>query len=128
MYAILKHIHLLALALSFAAFFIRGILMMRQSPVAKHRAFLIAPHIISTLLIASGIALAVTMHLSPSTQPWLVAKMVALVVYIVLGVMTFKHPKLAVRKILWLLALSVFAYIVSVARSKNPMGFFALLF
>lgn len=128
MYAILKHVHLIALVLSFAGFFIRGLLMMRGSPTARHRAFLIAPHIISTILIASGIALAVTLNLSPSTQPWLIAKMVALVIYIVLGVLTFKHPKLAIRKILWLMALSVFAYIVSVALSKNPMGFFASLF
>lgn len=128
MYVLLKHTHLLAVTLSFIAFFIRGLLMIRESQAANHRAFLIAPHIINTFLIASGIALAVTLHLSPSSQPWLIAKLVALVIYIVLGVLAFKHPNLNVRKILWMFALIVFIYIVSVARSKNPLVFFAMLF
>ena len=69
--AILKHTHLTALALSFLLFFIRGYLMMRDSSVSKHRAFLIAPHIVNLLLIGSGIALAVIMHFNPANQPWL---------------------------------------------------------
>jgi uncharacterized membrane protein SirB2 len=128
MYEALKHTHLTALVLSFLLFFIRGYLMMRESPAGRHRAFLIAPHIINLLLIASGISLAVFLHLSPGSQPWLAVKLVALVIYIVLGVLTFKHPTPNVRKILWLLALIVFAFIVSVAESKNPLGFFAKLF
>lgn len=126
--AILKHTHLTALAISFLLFFIRGYLMMRESNVSKHRAFLIAPHIVNLFLIGSGIALAVVMHFNPTNQPWLAVKLVALVIYIALGILTFKHPSLKVRKILWLSALVVFAFIVSVAQSKNPLGFFANLF
>jgi uncharacterized membrane protein SirB2 len=125
---ILKHIHLTALAISFFLFFIRGYLMMRESNASKHRAFLIAPHIVNLLLIGSGIALAVVMHFNPANQPWLVVKLTALVIYIALGILTFKHPSIKVRKILWLSALVVFAFIVSVAQSKNPLGFFANLF
>ena len=128
MYEILKHTHLTALALSFLLFFFRGLLMMRESPLGKHRALIITPHVINLLLIGSGISLAVFMHLSPGNQPWLLVKLVALVFYIALGVLTFKHPKLFVRKIFWLLALIIFAFIVSVAQSKNPLGFFAKLF
>jgi uncharacterized membrane protein SirB2 len=127
MYEILKHMHLTALAISFLLFFVRGYLMMRESNVAKHKIFLIASHIINLILIVSGIALAVFLHLNPAHQPWLATKLVALVIYIALGILTFKHPKLKVRKILWLAALIVFAFIVSVAESKNPLGFFASL-
>jgi uncharacterized membrane protein SirB2 len=125
---ILKHTHLTALALSFLLFFIRGYLMMRNSSASKHRVFLIAPHIVNLLLIGSGIALAIVMHFNPANQPWLAVKLVALVVYIALGILTFKHPVLKIRKILWISALVVFAFIVSVAQSKNPLGFFANLF
>ena len=125
---ILKHIHLTALAISFFLFFICGYLMLRESNASKHRAFLIAPHIVNLLLIGSGIALAVVMHFNPANQPWLVVKLTALVIYIALGILTFKHPSIKVRKILWLSALVVFAFIVSVAQSKNPLGFFANLF
>jgi len=128
MYEILKHTHLTALALSFLLFFIRGLLMMRESPLGKHRALVITPHLINLLLIGSGISLAVFMHLSLSNQPWLLVKLVALVLYIALGVLTFKHPKLIMRKTFWLLTLIVFAFIVSVAQSKNPLGFFAKFF
>lgn len=125
---ILKHIHLTALAISFFLFFSRGYLMMRESNASKHRAFLIAPHIVNLLLIGSGIALAIVMHFNPANQPWLVVKLTALVIYIALGILTFKHPSIKVRKILWLSALVVFAFIVSVAQSKNPLGFFANIF
>jgi uncharacterized membrane protein SirB2 len=125
MYEMLKHTHLTALTISFLLFFVRGYLMMRESNTAKHKVFLIAPHIVNLILIVSGISLAVLLHLNPAHEPWLATKLIALVIYIALGVLTFKHPKLQVRKILWLLALVVFAFIVSVAESKNPLGFFA---
>lgn len=128
MYAILKHSHLLIISIAFIAFFIRGVLMMRTSPAANHTLFKIVPHILYTLLIATGVALALELHFSPMQQPWLLAKIIALAVYIVLAVLTFKHPQLAVRKYLWLLSLVVFAYMASVAVSKNPLGFFAALF
>ncbi len=127
MYEILKHTHLTALAVSFLLFFVRGYLMMRQSNASKHRIFLIAPHIVNLILIGTGISLAVLLHLNPASESWLAAKLVALVIYIILGVLTFKHPSINVRKALWLLALVVFAFIVSVAQSKNPLGFFASL-
>lgn len=128
MYEILKHTHLTAIVISFILFFVRGNLMMRNSNKAKHKVFLIAPHIVNLILIASGISLAVVMHFNPATQPWLTVKLVALVIYIALGILTFKHPSLRVRKVLWVVSLLVFAFIVSVAESKNPLGFFAGLF
>lgn len=128
MYEILKHTHLTALTISFLLFFVRGYLMMRESNQAKHKLFLIVPHIVNLVLIVSGISLAISLHINPANQPWLATKLVALVIYIALGILTFKHPKLQARKILWLLALMVFAFIVSVAESKNPLGFFAGLF
>ena len=100
---------------------------MRESSASKHRAFIITPHIVNLLLIGSGIALAVAMNFNPANQPWLAVKLAALVVYIALGILTFKHPVLKIRKILWISALIVFAFIVSVAQSKNPLGFFANL-
>ena len=128
MYEILKHTHLTALLVSFLLFFVRGYLMIRESNTSKHRVFLIAPHIVNLVLIGTGISLAVLLHFNPASQPWLAVKLVALVVYIILGVLTFKHPVLKIRKILWLLALVVFAFIVSVALSKKPLGLFATVF
>ena len=111
--------------LTFLSFFIRGIWMWRQSPLLHKRIVKILPHIIDTVLLVSAIALAVVLSFSPMSQPWLMAKIIALVVYIGLGVVAFKHTKPVVRKTSWIAALVVFLYILSVALSKNPLGFFA---
>ena len=124
MYLALKHIHLTFVVLSLLAFFVRGIWLFINSSMLSKKWVKILPHIISTILLASGIILAVNLHLSPGSQPWLLAKIIGLIVYIVLGVAAFKAPNPNARKLLWVSALIVFAYIVSVAISKNPLGFF----
>ncbi|HSX52073.1 MAG TPA: SirB2 family protein [Cellvibrio sp.] len=124
MYLALKHIHLTFVALSLLAFFVRGIWLFMNSSMLSKKWVKILPHIISTILLASGIVLAVELNMSPGSQPWIMAKIIGLVVYIGLGVAAFKIPNPTGRKLLWISALIVFAYIVSVAISKNPLGFF----
>ena len=124
MYLALKHIHLTFVALSLLAFVVRGIWLFMNSSMLGKKWVKILPHIISTILLVSGIALAVQLNMSPGSQPWLMAKIIGLVVYIGLGVAAFKVPNPTARKLLWVSALIVFAYIVSVADSKNPLGFF----
>lgn len=124
MYLALKHIHLTFVALSLLAFFVRGIWLFMNSSMLSKKWGKILPHIISTILLVSGIVLAVHLSLSPGSQPWLMAKIVGLIAYIGLGVAAFKVPNPNARKLLWVSALIVFAYIVSVAITKNPMGFF----
>lgn len=124
MYLALKHIHLTFVALSLLAFFARGIWLFMNSGMLSKKWVKILPHIISTILLASGIVLAVELNMSPGSQPWIMAKIIGLVVYIGLGVAAFKVPNPTARKLLWISALIVFAYIVSVAISKNPLGFF----
>ena len=124
MYLALKHIHLTFVALSLLTFFVRGIWLFMNSSMLSKKWVKILPHIISTILLASGIILAVHLGLSPGSQPWLLAKIAGLIVYIGLGVAAFKVPNPTARKLLWISALIVFAYIVCVAISKNPLGFF----
>jgi len=123
-YLALKHLHLTFVALSLLAFFVRGIWLFMNSSMLSKKWVKILPHIISTILLVSGIALAVHLSLSPGSQPWLLAKIIGLIVYIGLGVAAFKVPNPNARKLLWVSALIVFAYIVCVAISKNPLGFF----
>jgi uncharacterized membrane protein SirB2 len=123
-YLALKHIHLTFVVLSLLAFFVRGIWLFMNSSMLSKKWVKILPHIISTMLLVSGIVLAVHLGLSPGSQPWLIAKIIGLVVYIGLGVATFKVSNPTTRKILWVCALIVFAYIVNVAMTKNPLGFF----
>jgi hypothetical protein len=55
----------------------------------------VLPHINDTFLLLFGVLLAVTLQMSPGQQPWLMAKLIALVIYIGLGVMALKRPAAA---------------------------------
>ncbi|MDD7973472.1 SirB2 family protein [Roseinatronobacter alkalisoli] len=123
MYLALKNIHLTFVVLSLLAFFIRGIWLFMNSSMLSKKWVKILPHVISTILLVSGIVLAVHLSMSPGSQPWLMAKIIGLIAYIGLGVAAFKVPNPNARKLLWISALIVFAYIVSAAISKNPLGF-----
>jgi len=124
----LKTIHVTFAALSFAGFFIRGIWMLRDSPLLRQRWVKIAPQVVDTVLLVSAIALAVQLHLSPMTQPWLMAKIIALVVYIGVGLVALRIGRTkGVRTVAWLLGMVIFAYIVSVAVSKSVLGWFAFV-
>lgn len=124
MYLALKHIHLTFVILSLVSFFVRGLWLFMNSSMLVKKWVKVVPHIISALLLASGIVLAVHLNMSPGSQPWLMAKIAGLIIYIGIGVAVFKIPNPTARKLLWLSALFVFAYIISVALSKNPIGFF----
>jgi uncharacterized membrane protein SirB2 len=123
MYLALKHLHMTLALLTFISFFIRGIWMWQSSPLLHKRLIRILPHIIDTLLLISAFVLAFHLRLTPGENPWLMAKIVALVIYIGLGIVAFKHSQPNTRKLAWLAALAVFAYIVTVAITKNPLIF-----
>lgn len=123
MYIALKHLHLTFVALALLIFFVRGVLLFINSPLLNKKLLKIAPHIINTIMLVSGILLAVNLGMKPGEHPWLMAKLIGLVVFIILGVGAFKVRNVLLQKILWVDALVVFAYIVSVAITKSPMGF-----
>ncbi|QEY13475.1 SirB2 family protein [Cellvibrio sp. KY-YJ-3] len=124
MYLALKHLHLTFVVLSLLIFLVRGVLLFMNSSMLHKKLLKIAPHIINTIMLVSGIVLAVHLGMKPGEQPWLMAKIIGLVVFIILGVGAFKVSKPLGQKILWIDALVVFAYIISVAITKSPMGFF----
>ena len=119
---LVKTIHVGCALLSIFGFTARGVLMLRDSAMLQTRLLKIAPHIIDTLLLGSAIWLAVQYGLSPGDNPWLMAKIIALLLYIGLGAVALKRGKTKqVRIIAWLAALVVFAYIVAVAVTKSPL-------
>lgn len=125
--ALIKTIHITSVALSYSLFFVRGVWMLRESPLLQRRWVKIAPHTVDTVLLGSAIALAWQLGYSPLEHPWLAAKICALLAYIVIGSVALKRGKTKrTRLIAWLLAQGVFLYIVSVAMTHNPMPWNAL--
>lgn len=120
-----KWLHVSCALLSGGGFFARGILMLRDSPWLQARVVKIVPHVVDTLLLLSAIALATQWGWAALQMPWLLAKIVALLVYIALGVVALRAGRSkAQRTVAWCAAMLVFAYIVAVALSKNPWPIF----
>lgn len=125
---LLKTIHLSCIVLSFTGFFVRGIWMLQGSDKLRQRWVKTAPHIIDTLLLVSAIMLAVQMRLSPPEHAWMMAKIIALLVYIGAGMVALRFGRSRnVRLGAWLFGLLVFLYIVSVALTKSVLGWFVYL-
>lgn len=122
-----KILHLGSVLLSYCLFFLRGLWVLRASPVMQQRWVKIAPHIIDSVLFGSAITLALMLDISPFTAPWLAAKNIALLLYIVLGSIALKRGKTRHTKLIcWLAAQAVFCYIVLTALAHDPMPWRAL--
>ena len=118
----LKLLHLSSVLLSYSLFFLRGFWLLRASPIMRQRWVKIAPHIIDTALLVSAITLALMLGISPLAAPWLAAKIIALLLYIVLGSIALKHAKTRRGQLVaWLAAQAVFFYIVLTALTHNPV-------
>ncbi|MDC8757349.1 SirB2 family protein [Janthinobacterium fluminis] len=123
-YFALKHFHITCAMLSGVFFLVRGCWMLDDSAMLQRRWVKIAPHLIDTLLLASAIGLAVWSSQYPLAQSWLTAKVVAVLLYIVLGAFALKLGKTkTVRVLAFAGALTAFGYIVAVALSKQALPF-----
>ncbi len=127
-YGVLKAVHLGAVALSLGGFFTRGLAALRGASWVRSRPARTLPHIVDTVLLLSALAMAWMLRLTPANAPWLAAKIVGLLLYIALGIVALRPGRpWRSRAAAWLAALAVFAWIVSVAYLKTPLGFFAAI-
>ena len=117
-----KHIHMLFVILSFAGFTSRIILAEINPYVLKLKWVRIAPHIIDTLLLLSGVLLVFVGNWFSVDYGWIIAKIIALLAYIALGVLALRFQ----GKVRWLAftgAVLCFLYIARVAVSKQAWFF-----
>ena len=120
-YLFLKAVHVGCVAVSATGFFVRGLLMLADSPLLNRRWMRIFPHVVDTALLASALALAWVLQQFPFVNGWLSAKLLALVLYVVLGSVALRRRSTrAVRIAAWIAALLTLAYIIAVARAHDP--------
>ena len=125
-YLTLKYLHASSAFVSLALFMTRGVWMMATRQRLQQRWVKVAPHMVDTVLLASAIALVWLLGGLDAlrAQSWLAAKIVALLVYIVLGSIALKRGRSRkIRVAAFFAAIAVFGYIVSVAIAKSPWGF-----
>jgi len=123
--ALLKHWHIAFALMSLSGFFLRGVLMLRCSPLLQHRLVRRLPHVIDSILFLLGLTLLWLGPWSLSSAPWLQAKLTALLLYIGLGFVALHHGPFPrrVQVLAWCAALAVFGYMLAVAFSKQPWLF-----
>jgi len=126
-YFAIRQLHVTAAAVSLALFILRGAWMMASPALLERRWVKIVPHVVDTVLLGSALWLAWQLGVD-GTRGWLVAKVVALFVYIALGTVALKRGRTrGVRVAALSGALVTFGYIASVAVTKSPRGFTAWL-
>ena len=122
MYESLRDVHVVLATLTIAGFILRGGWMLTASPMLSRRFVRVAPHVIDTLFLATGIILIVQLQLPVLQTGWLMAKLVGLIVYIVLGAMTLRPGRgERARLLAFTGALLAFAYVVNTAITKSAL-------
>ena len=113
-------LHLGCAALSISGFAARGALMLMESPILQARFVRIAPHVVDTALLASAVWLAWFLGQLPFVHAWITAKVLALLLYIVLGMFALRRGRTKAQRVAaFAAALACAAYIVAVALTRD---------
>jgi uncharacterized membrane protein SirB2 len=119
----IKHLHVTLAYLTVIGFVTRALLSLSGPSVLQQRWIKVAPHMIDTLLLAAGITLAALYRMSPLVHTWLGMKILALLLYIALGIVAFRARSLAVRLLALAGALLTVGYIFWLAYTRQVMPF-----
>lgn len=128
LYPALKIVHLCTVALSGSLFVFRGLCVL-SGVLQRHRLRLNRlSYLIDTVLLASAVGLLVVLSMNPLKTPWLMVKLVLLLVYIVLGSLALKRARSPRRRLLAFVAAVVcFLLMIGIARAHSPWGWLALI-
>ena len=131
-YALVRQGHLVLVSASVALFAVRGGALLIGQRWPMGRTWRVASVLIDILLLSAGASLWWMLGLNPLRDAWLGSKLLFLLLYIVLGWVALRR---ALRPggrgpafVAWSAALVCAAFMVSVARSHSPSGFFGTLF
>lgn len=126
-YPHIRGVHVASILASGALFLVRGAAQQAGARWVMAAPLRYVSYAIDTVLLSSAILLCVILGQYPIAQGWLTAKVVLMLVYIVLGSYGLKRGRTrAMRLGFWLAALAVYAFIITIARTRNPLGVFAM--
>ena len=118
MYFIVKHVHVFLVIVSITLF---------QFRYWRHRYFniqpmpllTVMPHVIDTLLLVTGIGLAWAAGFTLFNSDWLLVKLLALLVYIIMGYLAMKKTA-STQWFAYLIATAAVCYMLIIATTKQP--------
>ena len=128
MFLIFKTIHITFAIISFSGFLLRSFLMFIDSPVLKSTWAQLIPHLVDTVFVLSGFSMAFMLNFAVFGQPWLVVKILLLMIYLLfVGIALSRGTTKRMRTVAFFLAIATFTFIVGIAVNKTPVSWFAML-
>lgn len=121
-YLPIKHLHMTCAYLSITFFLIRAFWSITGSGLLQKGFVKVAPHVIDSILLICGFTLAAV--IGPN-QPFILAKIVALIAYIGVGTIAIKRGKTPAQKLIaTVIASLIFLYIIGAAINKSALSWF----
>jgi uncharacterized membrane protein SirB2 len=119
----IKIFHLIFILLSISSFVGRVYLAEKNPDMLEQKWIKIGPHVVNSLLLLTGFALVFQGSWLSAEYGWIVAKLIALVAYVGLGIVAIKSQG-DLRWKAFAGALACFVYIAAVAVTKSAFIFF----
>lgn len=114
-YKLLNVLHIVLALLSGLGFAMRGFIAVVLNRPLTNPLIRFGPHLLDTLLLASGVGLWLLLGLSPFGQAWFGLKLVLIIAYILTGIAAFRAARVENRArgtLFYLLALGLFLAVV----------------
>jgi uncharacterized membrane protein SirB2 len=122
-YPEIRLVHVYAVLASGGLFLLRGIVLFAGGQWATAAPLRYLSYTIDTVLLTAALMLMTVLKQYPFVHAWLTVKVGLLAAYIALGLVAFwRGGKRTVQVGSWIAALGVFAFIVTVARARHPLG------
>lgn len=120
-YLWVKYLHVSSVVISISLFVLCGSLQLQFKPWRQWWLLRVAPHIIDSVLLGSALWLAWRSAQYPFVEGWLTAKVLALLLYIGLGMRALgRNTPQAQRLPFFAAALLSVTYILGVALTRSP--------
>lgn len=127
-YPLIKASHVGLAMLSGGLFAGRGVGVLMGATMPMSTPMRRLSQVIDTSLLAAALLLLVTLQLNPFATPWLLAKLMLLVAYIVFGTLALRRaPTRAGKALAFAAALTCFVMMVAIARTHDPLGFLRIV-
>ncbi|TMP60491.1 transcriptional regulator [Pseudoalteromonas sp. S1610] len=120
-YLALKHTHMAIALVSIILFYVRSFSRIGSGSLAKNKVVFIGSHSIDTLLIISAITLMAMAKINPLEQLWLLEKIVLVVIYIAVGIISAKQTTTLPKVMFLVFNTAVILAIGFLATAKAPL-------
>ena len=118
---LLKQLHMTLAYISVAGFIARGLWRIGLGRPLAWRLLRVTPHVIDSLLLASGVGLAAQLAMWPHHAPWFATKLVLIVAYIGLGIVALRARPQWLRWTMFIAATGTGCWIIIVAWTRSPL-------